>query len=664
MQGLWPQEGVQSSLLDLIDRAGGNIFERGGGPAGRRLAVEFDKRLARQLLVAASSGDVGLVRVALAQSADPNSVMVGYRNASALHLACVSGSSDVVRLLLDVGASATLQDDDGVTALDAALKAGSTHCAMTLLERRIPKVMDTLDSVPSRWVGALHSVLQSCPEAPTEANKRSGRFTEVDAERLNDIERLLQEMTEPQKTETATKQAPRAQYAQFFGLAGAPPPADVVSEETVASIEDENRELAKGNLVKRIELRRALFVCVTRGWNGAAVALLRGCKGLDPNRLDPKSRRTALELAEALYLPETEPDTPEVCHLLRIHGATGQRNPHLAEWAVLLAAAQNNVRGLTYWLRKAKDVDWREPPPPANLQGGLRATALMIAATEGHTEAVLVLLQHGAQAALYDAGGRTAGQLARQRGYDKLADLLDKRATPFIERSLAERKTQEEKKEFLSSFRPPTWSPAENWREEGDNGGGEVEVFDEEPVEFYDDVVVFQVNWAKGLVSDYFQTSIDTFVKMDLMQKRPQGAVRVARATSLVIDNSNAPVWNERFEFEITPEAEENLALQVLDTDHSGLIYDTLMGRIDIKLPRWLPYMQKGKAVTIERRLQYQCRGATTGIINTTMWLRRKGAAPLSGSPEDMSILLVVGQEIVSQGEDGHEGGDKDDDVL
>ena len=62
---------------------------------------------------------------------------------------------------------------------------------------------------------------------------------------------------------------------------------------------------------------------------------------------------------------------------------------------------------------------------PVNARDSAGKTALMLAATNGHTSAVQKLLALGATPGLADREGLNAAQQARRQGYTHIADLID-----------------------------------------------------------------------------------------------------------------------------------------------------------------------------------------------------------------------------------------------
>lgn len=89
----------------------------------------------------------------------------------------------------------------------------------------------------------------------------------------------------------------------------------------------------------------------------------------------------------------------------------GTRQDDLAR--VVAAAAAEDGLALKVALSKGEDV---------NQLGEYNETALHWAAILGNSRIAAILMQHGADAAVRDANGRTAAEIASKRGYAELAD--------------------------------------------------------------------------------------------------------------------------------------------------------------------------------------------------------------------------------------------------
>eukprot|EP00929_Paragymnodinium_shiwhaense_P018357 TRINITY_DN12882_c0_g1_i1.p1 TRINITY_DN12882_c0_g1~~TRINITY_DN12882_c0_g1_i1.p1 ORF type:complete len:644 (-),score=124.35 TRINITY_DN12882_c0_g1_i1:493-2424(-) len=636
VQGAWPRGEVAANLLDLIERAGGQVLEKAGGSAGQALQVAFGQRLSRQLLEAAAYGDASSVGLALEQRADPNCRLVQGNQATALHLASASGSPDVVRVLVDAGASSAVEDANGETVLDAALDSGSVGCAAVLLELGLPDVLNTLDHRAARWYGALQALLESCP-----GNGRTALadLPSSELQRLQAIQEVITWMTRGQLEKTVKPAAPGPETpgSYFSGFFDPPPSnAPTVKRAPAAAALQESREKLKDKTLKKdVEVRRLMFLCVHRGWSGALAALLSSAQGLDINVPDPVSQRPALELALAMYLPRTEPHLPEICQVLADHGARDlPKTQHFQEWALSLSCIRHDMRGVEYWARQSSNLDWRHPEVAGDSKSkrGMRQTALMIAASEGHVDVCARLVELGAQPWLKDASARNSGQLATENGHKKLGRMLEAISTPYVDEKLSKCRTADEKKAFLKSLMPPVDLSAPR-PEEKEPVVEESESEPDEPVVAQRKFkrlgermfLVLLVKSARDLVTDYFQFSCDPIARLEVQKKTDKGVVVTKSFETKCITNTTKPVWNEEFRIDVTgiisSTMNEVVVVSVIDEDTTGMGDHTLMGRIDIKLASWLPGLKRGKEVDLGRRLQFQPSGAKSGYIEMTMWL-------------------------------------------
>lgn len=96
-----------------------------------------------------------------------------------------------------------------------------------------------------------------------------------------------------------------------------------------------------------------------------------------------------------------------------------------------MARAKAN-NGITDLMRAASGGDFAavqtllsEEAAGVNAKDIFGRTALMYAASAGHTNIVLALLDGGADAQMKNVKGGTALELAKARGYDDIVELLD-----------------------------------------------------------------------------------------------------------------------------------------------------------------------------------------------------------------------------------------------
>jgi ankyrin repeat protein len=122
----WAYFGGSRTTVDLLEQAGADPTARDGtlGCTPRAFGI----------CAPASWGFAFLVRARLAD--DPSLVNLMDGRTSPLHEAARSGSTEVLRLLLDHGANASLTDGDGKTPLDLASERGHAESAAMLRTAR------------------------------------------------------------------------------------------------------------------------------------------------------------------------------------------------------------------------------------------------------------------------------------------------------------------------------------------------------------------------------------------------------------------------------------------------------------------------------------------------------------------------------------------------
>lgn len=418
-QGSWPAGGIQASLVGLINHAFGVHQEEEEGdeptataPHGSAMVQRWSESITRSLLKAAVNGDVSLARAALEQRADACAVAPA-DGSSILHLAAASGNPQLVRLLLDCSAKSECADLGGRTALDRALAVGHAAVVVVLLLDLEQAEFDSAVEQPETWRESLLCVVSSCTEPPQR------EFVRL-------VSRLFTQRDHQESIEQSV-----GVLGIFFGAIalGGDSPEPFLAQE----------------------IRRALFRGVTRGWIGGVHSLLLA--RASPDRLDPASKRSALELADATF-------EQAVAQVLRSCGASVRRNPGFEEWALCLAAARGDRRAVGHWIGQA-EPNWRQAPPSDRL------TALMYAAEQGNTAICQTLIHARAHVALRDANGENAASLARQRGHHGLAANLDQLATAEVDaRAIALeswRGPEAAHGQALVELMPEAWSAPPGW---------------------------------------------------------------------------------------------------------------------------------------------------------------------------------------------------------
>jgi hypothetical protein len=121
---LEPVSGTTEAVTDLLE-AGASVQERNSGGW-------------TPLMLAASAGEEGIVRLLVKRGADVNARGIGSESTegiTALMTAAMYGHVPIVRFLLDSGADVHLRSRSGFTALLLASSRGHENCVKTLLEK-------------------------------------------------------------------------------------------------------------------------------------------------------------------------------------------------------------------------------------------------------------------------------------------------------------------------------------------------------------------------------------------------------------------------------------------------------------------------------------------------------------------------------------------------
>jgi len=338
------------------------------------------------------------------------------------------------------------------------------------------------------------------------------------------------------------------------------------------------------------QMRKAVFVCVTSGWVGGMATILEG--GANPSSCDKKSRRTALELADAML-------NYEMANLLLAYGAVDRDRPDHKDWALCLAAARGDWLAAVHWAHNAT-LDWREPPP------GDRLTAMHYAAAEGHGDIVRLLVKAGHSVELLDKRGKSAADLAAERGHAALTGYLEKLEKNAIEsraRALV-MKSGGKPEDYLTPLRragehtlKPMLMP----------DAGEEVPWQEADMSGFDDRRETNVDTSRlqvtvvscrALEAGTFNWSLDAYVKVRMDHQEFKTAV---------IPSSN-PMYNSTFEFHDVKDRSV-ITFTVYDKDMGlweGDGVDDLLGRLDVPISAHRSKMLDGEPVAIHEKLKHQ----------------------------------------------------------
>lgn len=360
------------------------------------------------------------------------------------------------------------------------------------------------------------------------------------------------------------------------------------------------------------DVRRALMISVSRGWAGGVATLLEA--KADPDCVDPKAMRSALELADAIL-------ERRISEILRISGASEARGESFVEWATLIASARGDRAALARWLPQSM-LDWREPVPSEG------KTALMYAAVEGHADVCYALLEARACPALQDNNSLYPWQLAAQRGHHRLSERLKMKMEEFL---AAEGSGMLWRMRYPAQGNLPArryhvwkWPPVDP---KPATGGQSVQP----AVQTISTSLFVTVVSASNLVPGAVQTTVDCYVKVRYYE---------TEVKTQVIHESN-PVFTETFEFaDFEFDEEEALIFTVWDVDQTWLLSDGLLGRLDIFPTEYMQRLEMGRDVEIYNHvLKYQVPGSTGDMSLTLKLSMRKPSASTTGGASNGAAL-------------------------
>jgi ankyrin repeat protein len=152
---------------------------------------------------------------------------------------------------------------------------------------------------------------------------------------------------------------------------------------------------------------------------GCAVLCLTGC--VTPNKLLPISaEEKAYGYSLSLICDAAEENDLDSLTLL-LDAKTDTEERIAGETPLMLAAKNGHVDAVKLLLDRGAQVNARNPEMPDSKRG---MTALMLAAQQGHDEVVRMLLERGADVTIKTRFGRTALDLAVRAKNEKTVRLL------------------------------------------------------------------------------------------------------------------------------------------------------------------------------------------------------------------------------------------------
>ncbi|XP_059366352.1 serine/threonine-protein phosphatase 6 regulatory ankyrin repeat subunit B-like [Carassius carassius] len=137
--------------------------------------------------IAAAKGSVAVIKELLLFTQGPATLNNKAKGLCPLHLAAAGGHTEVVKVLLDAGASVTEEDADGMTAIHLAAKNGHTHILEVLKDSVSLKIQSSKTGLTALHVAAcfgqvdfVREILTKVPatirsEFPTNSDSPSGK---------------------------------------------------------------------------------------------------------------------------------------------------------------------------------------------------------------------------------------------------------------------------------------------------------------------------------------------------------------------------------------------------------------------------------------------------------------------------------------------------------
>lgn len=468
--------GSSEDAAELLLKAGANPDP----DAESRIAISTSTT---PLILASTNGMTAIVKALLKRNVAVDKV--DGDGWTALKRASNEGHDEVVTLLLKAGASPNVADHEGWTALinaagkghvevcKALLKAGAdvnatgargrTPLLQAIGARSDSKALDALKELKRMLSGgdddedgddeSSLDLIKALLKAGANPNALHDGASLLSEAIENDDEELAKLLKKHGATEAASQSSrdaaaddePESEEGEAFLAAAMQADADTLRDLATQGVDvnytDRQGRTALGFLLAGLQdesndrmFRRNAEQCLDY--------LLR--HGADPNLGDPPpfilaamGRRLHLlqsmlsagidvnrsigegqtALFMSLLAPEKGQPADDRCALALLNaGADSSLKHESGAMPIHLAAASNYLGALQALLeRRPQDIDAKT---------NIGITPLMMAATEGHAEAVRLLLQFGADRTLKDDDGLTAKEVAIKNGNDQLIPLL------------------------------------------------------------------------------------------------------------------------------------------------------------------------------------------------------------------------------------------------
>ena len=395
------------------------------------------------LITASQLGNIEAVRMLLNSHADPS--IQDCSGASALTKACELGNEDIVHLLLKAGANQAEFDETMHKAVPIACAGGHYNVVSLLLEAKVDpntcdEFGDTMLIIASEngHSDIVHLLLhaKADPNIPELTTGETALYAASANGHANIVDILLRLGAEPNLKSTSKGETPLHVAATFNHV-------EVVKALLKSQLVDVNAPLS--------ELQStALHVAAIEGFNEIVMLLL--ANNADPNVCDHNGATAIIhacenghsEIVKLLLQANADPNIAETTigenalYVASAHGyasivdlllkSGADPNFTTSEGATPLhAAADGNHIEVVKAILNSELVD-------VNVQDSeLKSTALHLAAEEGFSEIVALLLASNTDPNICDRNGRTAIMDASANGHSGIVeDLLEAGADPNI----------------------------------------------------------------------------------------------------------------------------------------------------------------------------------------------------------------------------------------
>ena len=377
---------------------------------------------ATHLVRAAGTGDTAGVLKVLRSGLNPDVTPSSTQGATALHLACLNGHTEVVRVLLEAKASVDCRDSVGATPLFAACLKGHSAVVDILLagqnDSRLDVAAGTDDGTTPLHAaaGEGHTAVVAAllkAGAPANAVTHGGSVPAHLAAARGHAEALRLLLDAPGAS-TEVKDSRGATPLHAAAMYGTPAAVAVLLSKRAAH----SPRTKRGTTPLSLAAKRGHADITSRLLAAGADATEPDGRGMQP-LLHAASRGHGATVALLVKQPGVKPDA------MSPDGYT----------ALLLAAFGGHTEAVTALLAGGSNPNWKAPPPAARKRGPSGAgpssqapadesaamdgwTPLLVAAQQGSPGVIAALLAKGAQPNMsLPEDGTTPLMLAAQNGH-------------------------------------------------------------------------------------------------------------------------------------------------------------------------------------------------------------------------------------------------------